>query len=58
MKNLKIFFATLCCWLGILSSSSQTIKFPDDSGKDCNQQTYSNCLDYIKNNRVLNGETL
>ena len=58
MKNLIVFFATLCCWFGILSSSSQTIKFPDDSGKDCNQQTYSNCLDYIKNNRVLNGETL
>lgn len=57
MKHLKILFATIC-WFVTASSYAQTIKFPENIGKDCDSQTYLNCINYIKQNRLANGEVL
>ena len=58
MKLLRTFIATLFCYVGVLSSYGQTFKFPDDRGKDCNQRTYDNCVNYIKDISLKNGETI
>jgi TPR repeat protein len=58
MEQLKAFFVAICCYVGVLSAFSQTIKLPEDLGKDCDAQTYHNCINYIKNNRLANGEKL
>ena len=57
MKHLKILFATIC-WFVTASSYTQTFKFPENKGKDCDTQTYWNCINYIKQNRLANGEVL
>lgn len=58
MEKLKNIIATICCCVGVISSFSQTIKFPENKGKDCDSRTYNNCVNYIKNNRLANGEKL
>lgn len=58
MKLLSIIIATFFCNVGVFSSYGQTFKFPDDRGKDCNQQTYDNCVNYIKDISLKNGETI
>lgn len=57
MKHLRILFAAIC-WFVTASSYAQTIKFPENKGKDCDTQTYWNCINYIKQNRLANGEVL
>lgn len=57
MKHLRILFATIC-WFVTASSYTQTFKFPENKGKDCDTQTYWNCINYIKQNRLANGEVL